>query len=103
MTPDPFWQRTGFWAALMATVPLVFALLNGTVSPELVAATIGAWGAFATGAKIRKSVNVRTVDKQNEWVIGQMRHQAEHIHRLESLNGMGGPSRDGTAEDGAPA
>lgn len=55
MQPDPLWRRTGFWAAIAASVPLVYAIISGEVPQELVVATLGAWAAFFTAAKARPS------------------------------------------------
>ena len=50
---DPFWKRSGFWTALAATVPLVFSIVSGTVTQEIVIAVVGAWGTFFTVAAAR--------------------------------------------------
>jgi hypothetical protein len=43
-----FWQRASFWACALGTIPLVFALFRGTVTPEMVISVVAAWGAFFT-------------------------------------------------------
>ena len=55
MKSDPLWKRSGFWAAIAASVPLLYAAISGEVPQELVVATIGAWAAFFTAAKARPS------------------------------------------------
>ncbi len=79
MRPDPFYRRSGFWAAAIASVPLAFAAFKGTVTPELVVATLGAWGAFFTAQRVRPS-------NSNRDVRALLEQQAEHIKNLEIVN-----------------
>lgn len=53
---DPFWKKSGFWTAIAATVPLVYAFINKTSTVELVVAVVGAWGTFFTSAAVRGPV-----------------------------------------------
>lgn len=113
MNGDPFWRRSGFWVALGASLEALLVVATPEMEPwiRLLIALAIAWGAFFTATRARKSVDVRRVKEESEWVWKLLQEQKDHIARLESLNGMAGhtetlseaPTFDGTAEDGAPA
>lgn len=83
MRPDPFYRRSGFWAALLATVPLGFAIARGTVSEELVGAVVLAWGAFFTAKQARPS-------NSNQSVLERMEAQQQLIRQLRTGSGGSG-------------
>ena len=55
MTPSPFYRRSGFWTAAVATVPLVYAAVDGSIPMPLVLSVLGAWATFFCAKVVRPS------------------------------------------------
>jgi len=82
--PDPFWKRSGFWAALSASVAALVAILPEW-EPHLKAlgVIIVAWGGFFTAAQLRPSVAEKRIQGDATRVMALLEEQRERIRALE--------------------
>lgn len=92
MQSDPFWKRSGFWAACAATLPFLYAVIemaaSGTRVPmEVTTATLLAWGAFFTGATIRPSVSARRARQEQDTIRILLEQQRQRIRILSEKSG----------------
>lgn len=83
MRPDPFYRRSGFWAAVGATIPIVYAAIDGAVPMTLTIAVVSAWAGFFTAQRARPS-------NSNQVVLERMAEQAQLIRQLRSGMGRSG-------------
>lgn len=67
MKPDPFYRRSGFWTALVASVPFILAVIRwgfggDPVVDEDLALFGGVWGTYFTATTVRRSVSTKRVN-----------------------------------------